>query len=78
MNFAPWAAVIGLLLIIMALSGSVLARLPLSTSMLYLAVGVAASPLWLGGSALTLATHGKLVEHVAELVVLLSLFTSGL
>src|SRR5215212_4480146 len=62
----------------MALSDSVLARLPLSTSMLYVLVGVAVSPLWLGLSSLTPTSHAKLVEHMAEVVVLLSLFTAGL
>ena len=41
MEIAAWAAVAGLLLIVMALGDSLLARLPLSTSMLYLAFGVA-------------------------------------
>ena len=78
MNFALWSAIIGLLLVAMALSDSVLARLPLSTSMLYVLVGVAVSPLWLGLSSLTPTSHAKLVEHMAEVVVLLSLFTAGL
>ncbi len=78
MDFATWSAVIGLLLIVMALSATVLSRLPLSTSMLYLLAGVAASPLWLGWSHLRPATHTQVLERVAEVVVLLSLFTSGL
>ncbi|MEP7058348.1 MAG: cation:proton antiporter [Caldimonas sp.] len=78
MDFALWSAIIGLLLVAMALGDSVLARLPLSTSMLYVAVGVAVSPLWLGLSALTPTAHSKLLEHMAEVVVLLSLFTAGL
>ena len=78
MDFATWSAVIGLLLIVMALSATVLSRLPLSTSMLYLLAGVAASPLWLGWSHLGPATHTQVLERVAEVVVLLSLFTSGL
>ncbi|MDF2464832.1 MAG: putative Na+/H+ and antiporter, NhaP type [Ramlibacter sp.] len=41
MEFASWSIVIGVLLIVMALSGTVLDRLPLSTSMLYLLVGLA-------------------------------------
>ena len=36
------------LLVLMALSGTVLKRLPLSTAMFYLGVGVAVSPVWLG------------------------------
>ena len=77
-DFALWSAIIGLLLVVMALSDSVLARLPLSTSMLYVLVGVAVSPLAFGLSSLTPASHAKLVEHTAEVVVLLSLFTAGL
>ena len=61
MDFAAWSAFVGLLLIVMALSASVLARLPLSTSMLYLAVGAAVSPLWLGWTTLT-----RGVEHRAR------------
>jgi NhaP-type Na+/H+ or K+/H+ antiporter len=78
MQFALWSAIIGLLLVVMALSQSVLARLPLSTSMFYLLAGVALSPLGVGLVALTPVSHVGLLEHMAEVVVLLSLFTSGL
>ncbi len=78
MEIAVWSAVVGLLLIVMALGDSLLARLPLSTSMLYLVVGAAVSPLWLGWTALAPGTHTKALEQLAEIVVLLSLFGSGL
>ena len=78
MTFATWSALIGLLLVVMALGGSVLSRLPLSTSMLYLAFGAALSPLWFGASAISAHEHARLLERVAEIGVLLSLFTSGL
>ena len=78
MDVASWSAVAGLLLLVMALSDSVLARLPLSTSMLYLAVGVAISPLWLDWVDVALASHAHALERIAEIVVLLSLFGSGL
>ena len=78
MEITTWAAVAGLLLIVMALGDSLLARLPLSTSMLYLLAGVAVSPLWLGWTALAPASHTKGLERLAEIVVLLSLFGSGL
>ena len=78
MEIAAWSAVAGLLLIVMALGDSLLARLPLSTSMLYLAFGVAVSPLWLDWTHIAMASHAKLVERIAEVVVLLSLFGSGL
>ncbi len=78
MEIAAWSAVVGLLLLVMALGDSLLARLPLSTSMLYLAVGVAVSPWWLGWTSLSAASHTKALEQLAEVVVLLSLFGSGL
>jgi NhaP-type Na+/H+ or K+/H+ antiporter len=78
MQFALWSAVVGLLLVVMALSQSVLSRLPLSTSMLYLLAGVAVSPLVLGLSHIAPLEHVKPLEHMAEVIVLLSLFTSGM
>src|SRR5436190_7704415 len=78
MEIAWWSAVAGLLLLVMALSDSLLARLPLSTSMLYLAVGVAVSPLWLDWLQVTATSHARALERIAEVVLLLSLFGSGL
>ena len=78
MEIASWSAVVGLLLLVMALGDSLLSRLPLSTSMLYLAAGAAISPLWLGWTGASLATDTKMLERIAEVVVLLSLFGSGL
>jgi NhaP-type Na+/H+ or K+/H+ antiporter len=77
-DFALWSAIAGLLLVVMALSDSLLARLPLSTAMLYLLAGVVVSPLVFGLAAITPRSHSTLIEHLAEVVVLLSLFTSGL
>jgi NhaP-type Na+/H+ or K+/H+ antiporter len=78
MTFASWSTFAGVLLIVMALGGTLLSRLPLSTSMLYLAIGAAASPLWLGWTSLAFDEHAKGLEVLAEVVVLLSLFGSGL
>jgi len=78
MEFAWWSAVAGLLLLVMALSDSLLARLPLSTSMLYLAVGAAVSPLWLDWLHVAATSHARALERIAEVVLLLSLFGSGL
>jgi NhaP-type Na+/H+ or K+/H+ antiporter len=78
MVFALWSVIGGLLLVVMALSGTVLSRLPLSTSMLYLLVGMLASPLWLGLILSNPAKHTVLMEHLTEAVVLVSLFTAGL
>jgi NhaP-type Na+/H+ or K+/H+ antiporter len=78
MSFALWLAMGGILLLFMALSGTLLSRMPVSTSMLYLLAGLAAGPLGLAMAAPTLTDHATLLEHVTEVIVLLSLFTSGM
>ncbi|MDB5873517.1 MAG: putative Na+/H+ and antiporter, NhaP type [Ramlibacter sp.] len=78
MDFATWAIVVGVLLIVMALSGTVLGRLPLSTSMLYLAAGLAVSPFGLYLMSPDPRHHTVLLERLTEVVVLVSLFTAGL
>ncbi|MBV9892099.1 MAG: cation:proton antiporter [Rhizobacter sp.] len=78
MDVASSSAVAGLLLLVMTISDSLLARMPISTSMLYLAVGAAISPLWLDWVHVALATNARALERIAEIVVLLSLFGSGL
>lgn len=78
MEFAIWSLLMGSLLILVALAGSVLRRLPLSATMLYLAMGVVVGP-W--GLALVDASPLKrpvLLERMAEIAVLISLFTAGL
>jgi NhaP-type Na+/H+ or K+/H+ antiporter len=78
MDFALWAVIVGLLLVLMALASTVLKRLPLSTAMLYLLVGLGVGPLGLGLVAPDARVHTLWVERMAEVVVLLSLFTAGL
>lgn len=78
MNFALWSVLVGVLLILMALSGTVLARLPLSSAMLYLMAGLAVSPLGLDLLAPNPRLHTLLLERLTEVVVLVSLFTAGL
>ena len=78
MAFALWLTLGGALLVFMALGGSMLSRMPVSTSMLYLLAGLAVGPLGLALAAPDLFTQAKLLEHLTEVIVLLSLFTSGL
>lgn len=75
---ALWFALSGVLLVVLAMSASRFRQLPLTTSMLYLAVGVAFGPLGLGLLRLHPLTATVLLEHVAEIAVIISLFTSGL
>jgi sodium/hydrogen antiporter len=78
MDFATWSIVVGVLLVLMALSGTVLERLPLSTSMLYLLAGLAVGPLGLHLMSADPREHTLLFERLTEVVVLVSLFTAGL
>jgi NhaP-type Na+/H+ or K+/H+ antiporter len=78
MTFAIWALIIGVLLITMALSGTSLARLPLSTAMLYLAVGYGLGPAgWSLMSPDPVVWPARL-EMMAEVAMLISLFSVGL
>ncbi len=76
--FALWCAIIGVLLITMALSGTLLSRLPLSTAMLYLAVGAGLGPAGLGLLAGDPFEQSRLFEKMAEIAVLISLFVTGM
>ena len=78
MEFALWSVIVGVLLVVMALAGTVLKRLPLSTAMLYLAVGVGVSPLGMDLVSADPRADSHVLERMAEVVVLLSLFTAGL
>jgi NhaP-type Na+/H+ or K+/H+ antiporter len=69
---------VGALFVVMALATSVLKRLPLSTSLLYLAVGYAVGPAVLGFIDLDPVTSATLLERITELAVVVSLFTAGL
>jgi NhaP-type Na+/H+ or K+/H+ antiporter len=78
MEVTAWALVAGCLLVLMGLSGSTLKPLPLSTAMLYLLVGLAIGPLWLGLARVDPVADARLVEHLTEFVVVVSLFSVGL
>ena len=78
MEVAAWALIVGGLLVLLALSGSALKHLPLSTAMLYLPVGLAIGPLWLGLAEFDPIANAKLLEHLTEIVVVVALFSVGL
>jgi len=62
----------------MAMAGSVLKRLPITSGVLYLAAGVAVGPHGLGLLHIDPIHDAKVLEHVTEVAVLISLFTAGL
>lgn len=78
MSFAMWAIIIGALLMIIVLSGTLLKRLPLSTAMLYLAAGIGLGPAGLAVLMPEPLLHSHLLEKTTEIAVLVSLFAAGL
>lgn len=78
MTAALWFAIVGTLLVATAVAGSLVKRLPLTTSLLYLAVGVALGPAGAGLVRLDPVRHAVLIERLAEVAVLVSLFAAGL
>jgi len=78
MYFAIWSLIIGALLLTMALAGTWLRRLPLSTAMLYLAAGFGIWPAGLALMALDPLVYSVILERASEVAVLISLFAVGL
>ncbi len=78
MPFALWFVVAGLLLTLMALAKTTLARLPLSTAQLYLLVGLAIGPLGIGLLVIDPIDEAEVLEVLSEIAVILSLFAAGL
>ncbi len=73
-----WYLIIGGILVIMALATTLLKRLPVSTSMIYLLIGLGIGPLGLGLLTIDPIADAKLLEHLSEIAVIISLFTAGL
>lgn len=78
MPFSVWFVVAGALLTLMALLGTALKRLPLSSAQVYLLVGLGIGPLGLGLLVFDPIEHAKTLEVLSEIAVILSLFAAGL
>ena len=75
---STWFVVIGTLLLGVALLGSYVQRLPLTTTMLYLAAGYGLGPQGAGLFAVDPVRDAAFLERVTEVAVIISLFTAGL
>ena len=76
--FAVWFVIAGVLLVGIALSGSVLKRLPLTASVIYLAAGAVLGPWGTGLLDVDPLRDAELLERLTEVAVIVSLFTAGL
>ncbi len=78
MTFLDWMALAGGLLLLMALSSAYLRNLPISTSAIYLAVGLAIGPLGFGWLDIDLRNEVGWIERLTEVSVIVALFVGGL
>src|ERR1043166_6360211 len=77
-RWVVWYLIAGGVLLLMTLVGSLVQRLPLTTAMLYLGLGVLLGPAGGGMLEVDLQHHAALIEHITEVAVLISPFTAGL
>ena len=78
MSFLGWVALAGGLLLLMALSSAYLRNLPISTSAIYLALGLAIGPLGFDWLRIDLREEVRWLERLTEVAVIVALFVGGL
>jgi NhaP-type Na+/H+ or K+/H+ antiporter len=78
MTFLGWMALVGGLLLLMALSSAYLRNLPISSSAIYLALGLAIGPLGFGWLEIDLRNEVGWFERLTEVSVIVALFVGGL
>lgn len=76
-RFAWWCLIVGVLLVTMTAGRPWIARLPVSASMFYLALGFALGPAGAGFLDVDPLRHAEALERLAEVAVLISLFVAG-
>ena len=78
MDPAAWFLFAGGILVLLALSSTLIDRAPASPAMIYLALGMVVGPLGLDAIRLDVADDAHVIELMAELAVLISVFNAGL
>ncbi|SDB39249.1 NhaP-type Na+/H+ or K+/H+ antiporter [Pseudomonas sp. NFACC23-1] len=78
MTFTVWVAVLGAVLLTLALTSSYLRWMPVTTSAMCLVLGVAIGPMGLDVLKLDISESAVWMEHLTEVAVVFSLFVSGL
>ncbi|MFJ2682831.1 cation:proton antiporter [Pseudomonas sp. NPDC087342] len=78
MSFTLWVAVLGAVLLTLALTSSFLRWMPVTTSAVCLALGVGIGPAGMNLLKLDIKDASNWMEHLTEVAVLFSLFVCGL
>lgn len=77
MSTTAWFILIGCLMLARGLAADSIARLPMTSAMAYLGVGLLLGPMFLGLFAFDLVEQAPLLETLTEIAVLISLFSAG-
>lgn len=77
MSTTAWFILIGCLMLARGLGADGIARLPLTSAMAYLGVGLLLGPMFLGLFSFDLVQQAPLLETLTEIAVLISLFSAG-
>ena len=77
MDNAHWFVLTGGLLLFIGVTSSVLRRLPVTTAILYLAIGILVGPTGLNLFHFNPLKQSQLLEALTEVAVLISLFSAG-
>jgi sodium/hydrogen antiporter len=78
MDTSQWYLTAGVVLCAMAIAATLIRRLPLSTSMLYLPLGWALGPHGLHAIDLHIVNDAGVIEQITKAIILISLFSAGL
>ncbi len=76
-NF-QWFLLLGALMLARGLWGATIARLPFTSATIYLGIGLLLGPLLLGLFSIDMVGQAPVLEVVAEIAVLISLFSAGI
>jgi len=78
MSDAQWFIFVGALLLVMGLTSSIIKRSPLTSAIIYLAVGIVVGPTVLNLFHFNPLKESALLETLTEVAVLISLFSTGI
>ncbi|MDI1242613.1 MAG: sodium:proton antiporter, partial [bacterium] len=78
MEYLGWMALVSAVLLTIALTSAYIRHMPVTTSALYLALGVSIGPAGFGLVSVDFVRGSVLFEHFTELAVIVSLFVGGL
>jgi NhaP-type Na+/H+ or K+/H+ antiporter len=77
MTTTHWFILIGLLMLARGMATTTLARLPFTSAIVYMCVGILLGPMALNIFAINAVAQAKLLETLTEIAVLISLFSAG-